>query len=42
MVSQRGVEVDPNKIKAIVEMKPPRTERRFEDFLGEYNTLAGS
>ena len=32
MVSQRGIEVDLEKIKAIVEMKPPRTERRFEDF----------
>ena len=27
MVSQRGIEVDPNKIKAIVEMKPLRTEK---------------
>ena len=27
MVSQRGIEVDPQKIKAIVEMKPPRTEK---------------
>ena len=26
MVSQRGIEVDPDKIKAIVEMKPPRTD----------------
>ena len=32
MVSQRGIEVDLEKIKAIVEMKPPRTERRSEDF----------
>ena len=24
MVSKRNIEVDPNKIKAIVEMKPPR------------------
>ena len=28
MVSQRGIEVDPNKIKAIVEMKPLRTEMK--------------
>ena len=27
MVSQRGIEVDPQKIKTIVEMKPPRTEK---------------
>ena len=34
MVSQRGIEVDPNKIKAIVEMKPPRTEKEIRGFLG--------
>ena len=34
MVSQRGIEVDPKKIKAIVEMKPPRTEKEIWGFLG--------
>ena len=34
MVSQRGIEVDPNKIKAIVEMKPPKTEKEIRGFLG--------
>ena len=29
MVSQRGIEVDPEKIKAIVEMKPPRTKKEI-------------
>ena len=29
MVSQRGIEVDLGKIKAIVEMKPPRTEKEI-------------
>ena len=29
MVSQRGIEVDPDKIKAIVEIKPPRTEKEI-------------
>lgn len=27
MVSQRGIEVDPAKIKAIMEMPPPRSEK---------------
>ena len=27
MISQRGIEVDPKKIKAIVEIKPPRTKK---------------
>ena len=29
MVSQRGIEVEPDKIKAIVEMKPLRTEKEI-------------
>ena len=29
IVSQRGIKVDPKKIKAIVEMKPPRTEKEI-------------
>ena len=29
MVSQREIEVDPDKIKAIVEMKPLRTEKEI-------------
>ena len=33
IVSQRGVEVDHEKIKAIVEMKPPRTEKEIRGFL---------
>ena len=43
MVSQKGIEVNLEKIKAIVEMKPLRTEKeRFEDFWGGYSTLVGS
>ena len=34
MVSQRGIEVDLDKIKAIVEMKPPRTKKEIRGFLG--------
>ena len=29
MVSQRGIEVDLDKIKEIAEMKPPRTEKEI-------------
>ena len=35
IVSQRGIEVDPKKIKAIVEMKPPRTKKEIQEFLGK-------
>ena len=29
IISQRGIEVDPHKIKAIVEVKPPRIEKEI-------------
>ena len=34
MVSQRGIEVDLDKIKAIVEMKPPKIGKEIQGFLG--------
>ena len=33
MVSQKGIEVDLDKIKAIVEMKHPKTEKEIREFL---------
>ena len=42
MVSQRGIEVDPDKIKAIVEMKPPRIEKEIQGFLGRIQYIACS
>ena len=40
MVSQRGIEVDLEKIKAIVEMKPPRTEKEIRGFLGRIQYIS--
>ena len=40
MVTQRGIKVDPNKIKAIVEMKPPRTEKEIQGFLGRIQYIS--
>ena len=34
MVSNRGIEVDPEKVKAITEMKPPKIEKEIRGFLG--------
>ena len=34
MVSERGIEVDPNKIKAILDMPAPKTEKEIRSFLG--------
>ena len=40
MVSQRGIEVDLEKIKAIVEMKLPRTEKEIRGFLGRIQYIS--
>ena len=40
MESQRGIEVDPDKIKAIMEMKPPRTEKEIREFLGRIQYIS--
>ena len=34
IVSERGIEVDPEKIRAILDMLAPRTEREIRGFLG--------
>ncbi|XP_077237304.1 uncharacterized protein LOC143878977 [Tasmannia lanceolata] len=39
MVSERGIEVDPQKIKAIQEMEPPKTEKQIQGFLGKVQYL---
>ena len=40
ILSQRGIEVDPVKIKAIVEMKPPRTKKEIRGFLGRIQYIS--
>ena len=40
MVSQRGIEIDLHKIRAIVEMKPPRTEKEIQAFLGRIQYIS--
>ncbi|RVW77925.1 Retrovirus-related Pol polyprotein from transposon 17.6 [Vitis vinifera] len=38
MVSERGIEVDPDKIRAILDMPAPRTERRSEASWADFST----
>ncbi|XP_065860901.1 uncharacterized protein [Euphorbia lathyris] len=40
IVSRRGIEVDPDKIKAILEMPPPKSEKEVRGFLGKLNYIA--
>ena len=43
MVSERGIEVDPDKIRAILDMLAPRREReRSEAFWANFSTSADS
>jgi len=37
IVSQRGIEVDPDKVRAILEKPHPRTEKEVRGFLGRLN-----
>ena len=40
MVSQKGIEVDPDKVRAILEMLVPRIEKEVRGFLGRLNYIA--
>ncbi|WKA04944.1 hypothetical protein VitviT2T_022937 [Vitis vinifera] len=40
MVSDRGIEVDPDKIKAILDMPVPRTEKEIRGFLGRLQYIS--
>jgi len=39
-VSQRGIEVDPDKVRAILEMPHLVTEKEVRGFLGRLNYIA--
>ena len=40
IVSERGIEVDPAKVKAIQEMPVPKTEKQVRGFLGRLNYIS--
>ncbi|PKI45450.1 hypothetical protein CRG98_034157 [Punica granatum] len=40
VVSEKGIEVDPDKVKAIMELPPPSTVREVRSFLGWLNYIA--
>jgi len=39
IVSQKGIEIDPEKVKVILEMPEPRTEKQVRGFLGRLNYI---
>ena len=40
IISQKGIEVEPDKVKAIQEMPAPRTEKQVRGFLGCLNYIS--
>ena len=40
IVNERGIEADPNKIKAILDMSTPRNEREIRGFLGRLQYIS--
>ncbi|XP_052481430.1 uncharacterized protein LOC128035548 [Gossypium raimondii] len=40
IVSKKGIEVDPDKVKAIRDLPPPRTQKEVRGFLGRLNYIA--
>ena len=40
LVSDKGIEVDPSKIKAILEMPPPKCEKEIKGFLGRLQYIS--
>ena len=40
IVSQKGIKIDPEKVKAILEMPEPCTEKQVRGFLGRLNYIA--
>ena len=40
MISKRGIEVNPDKIKAILDMPAPKTEKEIRGFLGRLQYIS--
>ena len=40
MVSERGIEVHPNKIRVILDMLMPKTEKEARGFLGRFQYIS--
>ena len=40
VVSKKGIEIDPDKVKAMQNLPPPRTQKEVKGFLGRLNYIA--
>ena len=40
VVSKKGIEIDPDKVRAIRDLPPPRTQKKVRSFMGRLNYIA--
>ena len=40
VVSKKGIEIDPDKVRAIQDLSPPRTQKKVRSFMGKLNYIA--
>ena len=40
VVSKRGIEIDPDKVRAIQDLHPPRIQKEVRSFMGRLNYIA--
>ena len=40
MVSKKGIEIDPDKVRAVQDLPPPRTQKEVRSFMGRLNYIA--
>ena len=40
VVSKKGIEIDPDKVRAIQDLPPPRTQKEVKSFMGRLNYIA--
>ena len=40
VVSKKGIEIDPNKVRAIQDLPPPQTQKEVRSFMGRLNYIA--
>ena len=40
VVSKKGIEIDPDKVRAIQDLPPPRTQKEIRSFMGRLNYIA--
>ena len=40
VVSKKGIKIDPDKVRAIQDLPPPRTQKEVRSFIGRLNYIA--